>query len=65
MKNFFKEYLDGVIRLLQKIQEEEGPAIHEAAKILTDAIVNGSAFSVLVAPIHPCLYRIWFTGLEG
>ncbi len=41
MKNFFKEYLDGVIGLLQKIQEEEGPAIHEAAKILTDAIVNG------------------------
>jgi uncharacterized phosphosugar-binding protein len=42
MNNFFNRYLDGVIGLLQKIQDEEGPAIHEAAKILTDAIVNGT-----------------------
>ena len=41
MKSFFEEYLDGVIGLLQKIRDEEGPAVLEAAKLLADAIVNG------------------------
>ena len=41
MKSFFEEYLDGVIGLLQKLRDEEGPAVQEAAKILADAIVNG------------------------
>ncbi len=41
MKSFFEEYLDGVIGLLQKVRDEEGPAVHEAANILADAIING------------------------
>ncbi|MGB2894530.1 MAG: SIS domain-containing protein [Anaerolineales bacterium] len=41
MKSFFEEYLDGVIGLLQKVRDEEGPAVQEAAIILADAIVNG------------------------
>jgi len=41
MKSFFEEYLDGVIGLLQKLRDEEGPAVQEAAIILADAIGNG------------------------
>lgn len=41
MKSFFEEYLDGVIGLLERIRDEEGSAVQEAAKILADAIVNG------------------------
>lgn len=57
-----KQYLEGVVRLLQRIEEEEGPAIQQAARLLADAIVEGRrifAFGCTHSslPIQDLVYR--------
>jgi uncharacterized phosphosugar-binding protein len=41
MDNLFRTYLDGAIHLLERIRDEEGEAVGEAARLLADAIVGG------------------------
>lgn len=41
MTSFARKYLDGVIHLLERIAEEELPAIDKAAEIIAEAIANG------------------------
>lgn len=41
MASFAKQYLEGVVGLLQRIVDEELPAIDAAAELIADAIANG------------------------
>jgi uncharacterized phosphosugar-binding protein len=41
MASFAKQYLEGVMGLLQRIVDEELPAIDAAAELIADAIANG------------------------
>lgn len=60
--NLFHVYLEGVIGLLKRIEEEEGPAVQEAAKVMADAIAKGGnifAFGCTHSslPIQDLVYR--------
>jgi uncharacterized phosphosugar-binding protein len=61
-QSFFQAYLDGVIALLQRIAEEEAPAVQAAARHMADAVQNGKrifAFgcSHSSLPIQDLVYR--------
>jgi uncharacterized phosphosugar-binding protein len=62
MGNFHHKYLEEVIRLLKRIDEEEGPALSQAAELVADAIVAGQrifAFGCTHSslPIQDLVYR--------
>jgi uncharacterized phosphosugar-binding protein len=62
MSALAKAYIDGVIQLLQRITEEEMPALRDAAKIMADAIAQGKrifAFGCTHSslPIQDLVYR--------
>ena len=62
MTSFAEQYLNGVIGLLQRIADEEMPAIEQAAKLLADAIAEGRrifAFGCTHSslPIQDLVYR--------
>lgn len=62
MQNLPETYLDRVIALLQRVKEEEGPAIRAAAQIMADAIASGKrifAFGCTHSslPIQDLVYR--------
>jgi len=62
MSALAKAYIDGVIRLLQRITEEEMPALRDAAKIMAEAIAQGKrifAFGCTHSslPIQDLVYR--------
>lgn len=62
MENLFHEYLENVIALLKRIEQEEGPAVQEAARLMADAIQNGNnifAFGCTHSslPIQDLVYR--------
>lgn len=62
MSSLAQSYLDGVIRLLRQIADEEMPAVQEAAEIMADAIVKGKrlfAFGCTHSslPIQDLVYR--------
>lgn len=61
-RSFFREYLSGAIDLLQRIMNEEGPAVKAAADIMADAVESkhnifafGCTHSSL--PIQDIVYR--------
>lgn len=61
-ENFFQEYLEDVIALLKRIENEEGPAIQAAAQKLADAVQNGHnifAFGCTHSslPVQDIVYR--------
>jgi uncharacterized phosphosugar-binding protein len=62
MSRLAKEYLNGVIDLLQRIAADEIPAIEQAAKLMADAIASGKrifAFGCTHSslPIQDLVYR--------
>ena len=62
MSALAKAYIDGVIQLLQRITEEEMPALRDAAKIMAEAIAQGKrifAFGCTHSslPIQDLVYR--------
>ncbi len=62
MQNLPESYLDHVIALLQRIKDEEMPAIRAAAKIMADAVAAGNrifAFGCTHSslPIQDLVYR--------
>jgi len=62
MKNLYHDYLESVIALLKRIDQEEGQAVYEAARMLADAIQNGKnifAFGCTHSsiPIQDLVYR--------
>lgn len=62
MKPLAQDYLRGVIGLLERIENEEMAAIHQAAKLMADAIVKGQrifAFGCTHSsiPIQDLVYR--------
>ncbi len=62
MSALAKAYIDGVIQLLQRITEEEMPALRDAAKIMAGAIAQGKrifAFGCTHSslPIQDLVYR--------
>jgi uncharacterized phosphosugar-binding protein len=62
MGNLHVHYLEEVIRLLKRIEDEEGPALSQAADLLADAIVSGQrifAFGCTHSslPIQDLVYR--------
>ena len=62
MKNLYHDYLESVIALLKRIDQEEGPAVYEAARMLADAIQDGKnifAFGCTHSsiPIQDLVYR--------
>jgi uncharacterized phosphosugar-binding protein len=62
MGNYHLQYLEEVIRLLQRIADEEGPALSQAADLVAEAIVQGQrifAFGCTHSslPIQDLVYR--------
>jgi len=62
MSQLPEDYLDGVIRLLERIKAEEMPALHQAAQIMAEAVVQekrifafGCTHSSI--PIQDLVYR--------
>ncbi len=60
--SLFQEYLNGVIRLLKRIADEEEPAVQKAAQLLADTIEKGGnifAFGCTHSslPIQDLVYR--------
>jgi len=61
-RDLFREYLQRVMGLIQRIADEEGPAVQEAARLMADAIQNGHnlfAFGCTHSslPIQDLVYR--------
>lgn len=61
-KNLFQEYLQNVIRLLERIVDEEGPAVQQAASMIADTVQSGGnifAFGCTHSslPIQDLVYR--------
>lgn len=57
-----QDYIDGVIRLLERIKAEEGPALQQAAAIMAEAVAGGKrifAFGCTHSsiPIQDLVYR--------
>src|SRR5512147_274446 len=62
MKNLYHEYLESVIALLKRIDQEEESAVYEAARLMVDAIQDGKnifAFGCTHSsiPIQDLVYR--------
>jgi uncharacterized phosphosugar-binding protein len=62
MNNLYHEYLESVIALLKRIDQEEEPAVYEAARLIVDAIQDGKnifAFGCTHSsiPIQDIIYR--------
>lgn len=62
MSPYFEEYLTGVIDLLERVRDEEAPAISKAAQLITDAVMDGKrifAFGCTHSslPIQDLVYR--------
>lgn len=61
-ENLFQEYIFGVIGLLKRIAEEEGPAVQQGAELIADAVEQGHnifAFGCTHSslPIQDLVYR--------
>jgi len=62
MNSFFHAYIENVMALLKSIDQEEGPAVYEAATLMADAIQSGNnlfAFGCTHSslPIQDIVYR--------
>ena len=65
MKDFAHHYLDALIALLRRIDEEESEAIRKGAVLLADAIEGKPGYSASAVLILPYPFRTWSTGPEA